>query len=268
MLGTGSPRTRRAGGSTCRRWLAVVASPAAAAALRAFIVLQPDPRRARAVLVPAEGAPGRAGGDRRRALARDDDRRLDRRDLASRSQGRSRGRRSCCVGASGYLRTERWSRRLAWLALGGARVGPGRERPPVPRPGDVHGLLAVAYVGGRGSSTTCGTGRSGAGAAWTAEPASSRSCRSRTSRSWSRRLALIARLEPAGGLRRARRHPPRAARAGRPIDPNGIWAGWPLALGVAPGAYAGAAVLLAVPLALRRARATRAGGHLRAGARR
>ena len=49
--------------------------------------------------------------------------------------------------------------------------------------------------------------------------------------------------------------------------PNGVWAAWPLAFGVAPGAYAGAAMLLAVPLALR-ARARRgAGGRLRRGAR-
>ena len=37
----------------------------------------------------------------------------------------------------------------------------------------------------------------------------------------------------------------------QPLAPGGIWSGWPLALGSAPGAYAGAAMLLSVPLALR-----------------
>ena len=35
------------------------------------------------------------------------------------------------------------------------------------------------------------------------------------------------------------------------IQGNGVWAAWPLALGAAPGAYAGAVILLAVPLAVR-----------------
>ncbi|MGH2630653.1 MAG: hypothetical protein ACRDHI_08855 [Actinomycetota bacterium] len=35
------------------------------------------------------------------------------------------------------------------------------------------------------------------------------------------------------------------------IQSNGVWAAWPLAFGATPGAYAGAAVLLGVPLAVR-----------------
>ncbi|MGZ8629434.1 MAG: hypothetical protein ACXWZF_00500 [Actinomycetota bacterium] len=35
------------------------------------------------------------------------------------------------------------------------------------------------------------------------------------------------------------------------IQPNGVWAAWPLAFGATPGAYAGATILLGVPLALR-----------------
>jgi hypothetical protein len=35
------------------------------------------------------------------------------------------------------------------------------------------------------------------------------------------------------------------------IQSNGVWAAWPLAFGATPGAYAGAAILLGVPLALR-----------------
>jgi hypothetical protein len=37
----------------------------------------------------------------------------------------------------------------------------------------------------------------------------------------------------------------------QPLVPSGVWAGWPFAIGAAPGAYAGATVLLAVPAALR-----------------
>jgi hypothetical protein len=37
----------------------------------------------------------------------------------------------------------------------------------------------------------------------------------------------------------------------RPIPEQGIWSGWPLALASTPGAYAGAAILLAIPFALR-----------------
>ena len=35
------------------------------------------------------------------------------------------------------------------------------------------------------------------------------------------------------------------------IQANGVWAAWPLAFGATPGAYAGATILLSVPLALR-----------------
>jgi hypothetical protein len=37
----------------------------------------------------------------------------------------------------------------------------------------------------------------------------------------------------------------------RPIPDHGVWAGWPLALASTPGAYLGAAILLAVPFAFR-----------------
>ena len=41
---------------------------------------------------------------------------------------------------------------------------------------------------------------------------------------------------------------------GEAIQANGVWAGWPFAFGATPGAYAGAAILLGVPLALRAGR--------------
>ena len=42
-----------------------------------------------------------------------------------------------------------------------------------------------------------------------------------------------------------------------PIEPGGVWAGWPIAFGAAPGAYVGAVALLAAPLALRARRRRR-----------
>jgi hypothetical protein len=44
---------------------------------------------------------------------------------------------------------------------------------------------------------------------------------------------------------------PGVAVGDRAIQPDGLWAGWPFALATSPGAYAGAAVLLVTPLALR-----------------
>jgi hypothetical protein len=38
---------------------------------------------------------------------------------------------------------------------------------------------------------------------------------------------------------------------GRPLPTGGVWSGWPFALASAPGAYAGAAILLCIPAALR-----------------
>ena len=38
---------------------------------------------------------------------------------------------------------------------------------------------------------------------------------------------------------------------GRPLPTSGVWSGWPFAFASAPGAYVGAAILLAVPAALR-----------------
>ena len=37
----------------------------------------------------------------------------------------------------------------------------------------------------------------------------------------------------------------------QPLVPSGVWAGWPFSIGTAPGAYAGAAVLVCVPAAMR-----------------
>jgi len=55
--------------------------------------------------------------------------------------------------------------------------------------------------------------------------------------------------------------------AGRPLRVDGVWAGWPFAFASAPGAYAGALVVLCVPASLRsRARRYLAGALLAVGA--
>jgi hypothetical protein len=72
------------------------------------------------------------------------------------------------------------------------------------------------------------------------------------------RLALIARSSLRGGYTALGVQLARAAGIQeRPLMTNGVWSGWPLALGNTPGAYVGATILLGVPLALR-ARAHRA----------
>jgi hypothetical protein len=63
------------------------------------------------------------------------------------------------------------------------------------------------------------------------------------------RLDLIGESSLRNGYAGAGGDAPGAAT--EPIQTNGVWAGWPLALGAAPGAYAGSVVLLGVPLALR-----------------
>jgi hypothetical protein len=63
------------------------------------------------------------------------------------------------------------------------------------------------------------------------------------------RLDLIEASSLRNGYAGAGRVAPGAG--AEPIQTNGVWAGWPLALGSAPGAYAGSIVLLGVPLALR-----------------
>jgi hypothetical protein len=66
------------------------------------------------------------------------------------------------------------------------------------------------------------------------------------------RLAYVARSSLQGGYAVLGEPLARAAGVGaRPLMTNGVWSGWPFSLGSAPGAYVGALVLLAVPLALR-----------------
>lgn len=154
------------------------------------------------------------------------------------------------VGASGYRRADRWSGRLAWLALAAfawsqvanAHMSQGLV---------MSSLLVTAYL----TAVSVTAVRAGELGVWTAAgrvglflvampltslailyPRFSFIAASSLQRGYD---ALGQPLQRIGGIE------------DRPIATNGVWAAWPLAYGVTPGAYMGAAMLLAVPFALR-----------------
>ena len=148
------------------------------------------------------------------------------------------------LAAAGFLRAERWSRRLWWLALGGlawSQLASAHLS---------HGLVMgsavlVVYAVAR-------TDRGG----WVrtalflvalpvlAIPVLAPRFQFLSVSSLSEGYATLA---GAGG----------PADDEVPLSPSGVWAGWPLAFAAAPGAILGAATLLAVPLALRQRRRRR-----------
>ncbi len=151
------------------------------------------------------------------------------------------------LGASGYLSAGRLSRKLAWLALGafawsqvaGSHMSHGLF---------ICTLLVVVYLtarlaqGVRDGELTSG-GALVTGAAFLAFlPAASVAV-------LLPRLAFTTRSSLAGGYAPLDLITPGVGPT--TIADSGVWSGWPLALGVTPGAYAGAAILLAIPAALR-----------------
>jgi hypothetical protein len=154
------------------------------------------------------------------------------------------------VGASGFLSERKWFHRLGWLALGALAWG------QVASAHLSHGLLVstavvTAYVASRAIHDV----RTGASSALPATglalvflaflPLANLAI-------LVPRFALIPNTSLRGGY---------AALGGtlarisgvedRPLPTSGIWSGWPLSLASAPGAYAGAAVLLMAPAAFR-----------------
>jgi len=154
------------------------------------------------------------------------------------------------VGASGYFSAERWSRRLPWVALAALAWG------QVASAHLSHGLVmctgvVAAYVIGRGVHEV-------------------RAERLRPLRALAMglgflaflpianlaillpRFALTSRSSLRGGYSALGGTLARVAGTeDRPLPTSGVWSGWPFALAVAPGAYAGAAILLAVAASLR-----------------
>jgi hypothetical protein len=155
------------------------------------------------------------------------------------------------IGAAGYRGAARWSGRLAWLALAAFAWG------QVATAHMSHGLaiatlLAAAYLLAHTLAAD------GAAERW---------------RAAARALLFLAVLAPAaaavlvphlamiGGSSLTAGYDALGGALGdirglgpsRALIPNGVWAGWPLAIGTAPGAFAGAVTIVALPLALRRA---------------
>ena len=154
------------------------------------------------------------------------------------------------VGASGYRQADRWSRRLAWLALAAfawSQVASAHMS---------HGLvmcslLIAAYM----TATSISAVRRGEVGAWTA---AGRTALFLVAMPLASLAILIPRLAFIGSSSLHRGYdalgqPVRAAAQiqDRPLATNGVWATWPLALGSAPGAYVGAVMLLAVLFAWR-----------------
>src|SRR6266540_1339765 len=156
------------------------------------------------------------------------------------------------VGASGFLSKRRWFARLGWLALGALAWG------QVASAHLSHGLLVstavvIAYMASRtirdiragGSPAPAAVGLALLFLAFL--PMANLAI-------LVPRFALITNTSLRGGY---------AALGGtlarisgvedRPLPTSGIWSAWPFALASAPGAYAGAAVLLSIPAAFRAA---------------
>lgn len=154
------------------------------------------------------------------------------------------------VGASGFLSNRRWSGRLGWLALGALAWG------QVASAHLSHGLLVctavvTAYVASRtiqdiragGSAAPVGIGLALLFLAFL--PLANLAI-------LVPRFALIPNTSLRGGY---------AALGGtlarisgvedRPLPTSGVWSAWPVSLASAPGAYAGAIVLLSIPAAFR-----------------
>ena len=154
------------------------------------------------------------------------------------------------VGASGYRHADRWSRRLAWLALSAfawSQVASAHMS---------HGLvmcslLLAAFL----IATSVASVRRGEVAGWTA---AGRTGLFLIAMPLASLAILIPRLAFIGSSSLHRGYdalgqPVRSTAhiTDRPLATNGVWAAWPLAFGSAPGAYVGAVMLLAVLFAWR-----------------
>ena len=151
------------------------------------------------------------------------------------------------VGASGYRRAERWSGRLAWLALGAfgwTQVAAAHMS---------HGLLiatafATAYLVAAGIADA----RSGVVGA---RPVAARAALFLLVLPLAAMPILVPHVDFIGesSLRGGYGALGDAGQSevGDPLGSNGVWAAWPLGFATAPGAYAGAVALACALLAAR-----------------
>lgn len=154
------------------------------------------------------------------------------------------------LGAAGFRRSERWSGRIAWLALGAfgwSQIASAHLS---------HGLvigsvLVAAYLV---ANEVASVRRRGA-RPW---PAAGRSALFLLVLPLASLAILVPRLEFIGASSLGEGYAHLGVGVARvtgvqerPIQTEGVWAGWPLAAAATPGPYAGAVILLAVPAALR-----------------
>jgi len=154
------------------------------------------------------------------------------------------------VGASGFLHAHSVPSRLGWLALGAVAWG------QVAVAHMSHGLAmctlaTVVYVAARSLLNVKAGDATWQRAALLAAgfllflPLANLAI-------FIPRLALIPKTSLRGGYAAVGGAVARVAGiADKPLVPAGVWAGWPFAIGTAPGAFAGATVLLAAPAAAR-----------------
>lgn len=154
------------------------------------------------------------------------------------------------VGASGFLRSHGWLRRVPWLALAALAWG------QVAAAHLSHGLvmctgLTAAYLIAS-SAREVRRGRASVPRAAFLAIAFLAFLPLANLAILIPHFALIERSSLRGGYAALGGTLARAAGIeDRPLPTRGIWAGWPFAIGVTPGSYAGAAILLCVPAALR-----------------
>jgi hypothetical protein len=154
------------------------------------------------------------------------------------------------VGASGYLGRMGWPSRIGWLALAAFAWG------QVAAAHMSHGLAmatvtVVAYVAARSArnvragEVTAARAAAGAVLFLAVLPLANLAI-------FIPRISLLPRTSLRAGYASVGGAVARLAGiAQQPLAAGGVWAGWPLALSSAPGTYAGAAILLALPAALR-----------------
>jgi len=157
------------------------------------------------------------------------------------------------VGAGLFLRARTWPRRLGWLALAAFAWG------QVASAHMSHGLAmaslaTLVYLVARAVWMV----RRGELGAWQAVALFVGFCAFVFAANLAillPRMSLFERTSLRGGYGAIGGAAARGAGlVQRPLSPGGFWSGWPLAFGSAPGAYAGAAILVAVPMAVRASR--------------
>jgi hypothetical protein len=162
------------------------------------------------------------------------------------------------VGAAGYRRSRRWSARLAWIAvgaLGWSQVATAHLSHGL---GVCTALLTAFIVAGAVADVIAARKDAGSSTWVLVGGAAGRAAAFLVAMPLLSLAVLIPRIDAieasslAAGYDRLGDAIGVLGGAGSGgIQANGVWAAWPFAFGATPGAYAGAVILLGVPLALR-----------------